>query len=202
MPGPRRQRAPAFVGAIFVLALTVAACGSAASPSPSPTPRPTPTPTPNPHLVEPTTADAVYAGLRAAGLTVTANTAVAAPSGEPRKTISATYAGWPLLIIEFSNRAALQTSAGKGLAIDEAGARPPYAFLGLNVAVAYGPAPTSATGSPPAAAFRVAAGALVGPLDALIGPLLEQAAIPVPLPSGGTIQGAAPSPTASGSGSS
>lgn len=190
MPAPARHRA-ASPGRIAVrlallfgvLAASLTGCGSA--PTPAPTARPTaaPTPTPNPHLADPATADAVYRGLAAAGLSISANTAVSGgPGGEPRTTISATYAGWPLLLSEYSSRAALDAAVGS-LAGPPGQGRPPYAFAGLNILVLYGPMQQLYSPSAPAGPFRTAAAALVDALDPLVGPLRQQAVVAVPLPS-------------------
>lgn len=176
---------------ILGIGLLVAACGS--SPTPRPTSRPTPvvTPTPNPHLAAPASAADVYRGLGQAGLTISANTAGSGgPAGEPRLTISATYAGWPLILEQYSSRAALDRAVG-ALAATPGQGKPPYEFAGLNVLVQFGPTQQLYSPTAPAEQFRLAAGALVAALDRLIGPLRQQAVVPVPLPS------SSPRPTSS-----
>lgn len=193
---PRVVRAGWTVGLLAVASLLATACGSA--PTPSPTVRPTPvvTPTPNPHLAEPASADAVYSGLTASGLSISANTAGSGgPTGEPRKTINATYAGWPLLLSEFSSRAALDRVVGS-LQGPLGQGKPPYVFAGLNILIQYGPTQQLYSPGAPAEQFRIAAAALVSALDRLIGPLRQQAVVPLPLPSSPAAVAGSPSASA------
>ncbi|HEY3523658.1 MAG TPA: hypothetical protein VGK63_08135 [Candidatus Limnocylindrales bacterium] len=95
-------------------ALALAACGGGAAPSPSPSAAPTPTPTPNPHLAAPASVDAVFTWLTRHGLTIIPNNADARDSGEPVKRINATYAGWPLILSQYSTEAAARNATGIG----------------------------------------------------------------------------------------
>ncbi len=196
--GPLRAACVAAVRAACVAAL-LAACSASSTPNPTVTAVPLPSPTPNVHLAEPATADAVLVGLQAAGLPITANTATGGGTAEPRKTISATYAGWPLLIIEYGSRSALTGATTPRVSIGPYGYRSAYALFGLNVLIAYGP--LAADPGRPSDVFRAAAARLVTALDPLIGPLAQRSVLPLTLPSAspaapGSTAPSAPSGTA------
>src|ERR671910_3857391 len=99
----RRGSRPRFgvpVTFAFVVILA-AACGPAPASS-VPTRVPTPVPTANPHLADPASAQAVFNGLGREGLKVTTNTAELGAQGSAVVTrVYATYAGWPLEVVEY-----------------------------------------------------------------------------------------------------
>lgn len=180
------------VGLVLGIAVVVA-CGGNPTPSPSPQPSPSPTPTPIAHLTEPASINALFTKIDSAGLNVKANNADGSPTGEPRKRINATYAGWPLIMSEYSSRAALRTAGRFDPSKTPAADDPPYAFAGLNVLVEYGPRTPQREGVPEQR-YHSAAIALILVLDPLIGPLEQRSIDPLPLRGGG---GATPAPTPS-----
>lgn len=173
------QASSVALGAIVAVAL--AACGSA-PPSVVPTVRPTPVVTPDPHLTDPTTADAVYRGLGASGLRITANNATAGgENADLVKRINATYLGWPLNVSEFRTSGALAKGttwkAGEPPSQGEA----PVAIAAANILVTWGPQ----TGEEPAMPdSRQVEGlkALVAALDRLLSPLRARTVIDVSVP--------------------
>jgi hypothetical protein len=100
--------------ALLVSALLVAACDAGgASPTPPPPPAATPTPTPDPHLAAPASVDEVFAKLSAAGLRIVGNNAD--QGSEPLERLNTTYAGWPLILSEYSTAAAARKAVAVGL---------------------------------------------------------------------------------------
>jgi hypothetical protein len=193
------QRGRPGVGGIvagLVGLLLVAACTGAAPPaSPVATPAPTPMPTPNPHLAEPASVEAVFTWLNGKGLRVIGNNADRGTGGEPLKRINATYAGWPLILSEYSSGPAARKASGVAAAETQAAAdQPEFTFVGLNVVVDFGPRLLRDGDPPPDPRFVAAATALAVALDPLLGPLGVRAAVHVALPAAAS---AAPSPTAS-----
>lgn len=188
---------PTPIGAVVLgLAMLVGACGGS---TPTPTPQPTvvPTPTPDPHLTEPVSAGRIQQALQKAGFAITANSADAGVQGaEPRTTLNLTYESWPLLIVEYSSTAALQTSTGfdpkRKLVLGE----PPFEFAALNLLIQYGPHTSNGAPTAPEPRFVDAARRLVAVLDPLIGPLRERAVAPVPLPTAIPTAGASASSAA------
>jgi hypothetical protein len=171
----------------------LAACGSATG-APSPTPTPTATATPDPHLSDPASIQEVYDALLATGIRIQPSTATSGgPSGEPRKSVNATYDGWPLVMREYSSSAALAANdpteaskPGKG--------DPPFTLAGLNLVFEYGPSGTSA---PPSERALASAQRLADALDPLIGPLRQRSVVPLSVSS--TPAAASPSAAPSGS---
>lgn len=176
--------------------LLVAACGGGApSASPVATPAPTPTPTPNPHLAEPASVDAVFRWLNGRDLRVIGNNADSSANSEPLKRINATYAGWPLILSEYSSGAAARKASGVSVAETRAAAgQPEFTFVGLNVVIDFGPRLLRDADPAPDPRFVAAATALAAALDPLLGPLGVRAAVHVALPAA---PGASPSPTGS-----
>jgi hypothetical protein len=172
---------PLFVVALLVAAL-VGACGTeAVAPSPSPPP-PSATPTPDPHLTEPASVGDVFAAFGRAGLRITANNADSGgQSGEPRKRINATYAGWPLILSEFSSQAALVASIGFQPDRAPRQGEAPFMIVGLNILVEYGPHTKNAV-TKPDKPFIDAAQALVDAMDPLLSPLAQSSTAPLDLP--------------------
>jgi hypothetical protein len=175
-------------------ALAMAGCGGgSAKAAPTATPAPTPTPTPNPHLAEPASVDDVFVWLNAHGLAVVGNNADRGQSGEPVKRINATYAGWPLILSQYSSSAVARMASGVAGATSRPVAdQAPFTFVGLNIVADFGPHLRTDGDAPPDGRFVAAATALADALDPLLGPLHERAAVRIPLP---TI---APSPTPAG----
>jgi len=193
------QPSPASFAAAVALALVLASCGGAApSPTPAPTAVPTPTPTPNPHLAEPASVDTVFTWLNGHGLTVIGNNADRGPSGEPLKRINATYAGWPLILSEYSTGALARKSSGVGpKAAKPVADEAPFTFLGLNIVVDFGPQLRRDDDPAPDPRFVDAATKLATALDALLGPLgirsVVRVALPMPLATPAPSSSAAPS---------
>ncbi|MET1231949.1 MAG: hypothetical protein ABWY52_03750 [Candidatus Limnocylindrales bacterium] len=170
------------VAATLVALSLLAACGETVVPSPSAaaaTPRPTPTP--NAHLSDPAAGTEVYTRLNRAGLGLVGTNALSGK--EPRTTYNATYAGWPLSLLEFSSA----TTRAKALPFRDGGApakgSPPFTFAGQNIVVFWGPIEASAAPPQPDASHLEAATKLAVALDALVGPLQERSSSRVsPLP--------------------
>jgi hypothetical protein len=183
--------APLLVVVLLAGAL-VAGCGTAAVTPSATAPSPSPTPTPDPHLTAPASVGDVFAGLGKAGLKITANNADAGgQGGEPRKRLNTTYAGWPLILSEYSTHAALLEATGF-----EPGESPrigdaPFRIVGLNILVEYGPH-TKNEISRPEDRFIDAAQALADAMDPLVGPLSQASTVPLDLPAG-PVPSAAPS---------
>jgi hypothetical protein len=183
------------VALVIVLAFVLAGCGAAAV-SPTPIPSPRPTPTPDPHLDEPASVGDVYTALNAAGLRVVANNADAgAPGGEPRKRVNSTYAGWPLILSEYSSAEALAEygfQPDTEPALDEA----PFSIAGLNILVEFGPHAKNEQVDPDRR-FLEAAQALVDALHPLVGPLSQSSVEPLDLPAPSRKPGSSPAPSPS-----
>lgn len=160
-----------------LLAVLVAACGGAEV-TPPPTPRPTPVITPDPHLPDPTTADAVFLALGAAGLRVTANNA-ASGAGDLVKRINATYLGWPLAVSQYTSSSAL-AEATAWTADDPPGqGEAPVQIAGLNILVEWGPT-TGATPKSPSGPQLDGLRELAATLDILLSPIRARSVVPVP----------------------
>jgi hypothetical protein len=157
---------------LISLILSLAACGGSRA-STSPTPRPaTPAPTVDPRLPDPTSADAVYVALQAAGL---GNIGTNAEAGtDPVKLINATYAGRPLVIVGYSSDAARLRLAKVADGSAPGRGDAPYTFAALNLVLEFGAGVASATPPSPDVAEIAAARALAAVLDRLIGPLTER----------------------------
>lgn len=164
------------------MALVVAACSS---PPPSVAPataRPTPVITPDPHLADPTTADAVYRGLGASGLRITANNATAGDADSDLvKRINATFLGWPLNLSEFRSSSAL-AKATKW----KAGERPgrgeaPISIAAANVLVTWGPT-TGERPAKPDERQRAGLADLIAAMDRLLSPLRARTVVAVDVP--------------------
>lgn len=159
--------------AALVAISLLAACGPSASPSPSAAvASPRPTPTPDAHLADPADGAEVYRLLNRAGLALVGTNA--RTGKEPLKTYNATYAGWPLSLLEYSsatNRAKVVpfregTAPGKS--------QPPYTFAGQNIVVLWGPIEQGVRQPAPEAARVEAATKLAAALDGIVGPLQER----------------------------
>ena len=81
-----------------------------------------------------------YKELQAAGLVIDANNAGSGETGEePRRTLVATLAGWPLIINEYSSAKALATAKRWKKGAQPGYGEPPVAIRGMNILVEYGP---------------------------------------------------------------
>ncbi len=164
-------------GAVMATVL-VTACGSPPPPSASPTVRPTPVITPNPHLTEPATADQVFRAVRAGDLDLQVNNATNGGADEPLvKRINAAVGNWPLVISEYRSGTVLRAAIGWDPGKPPAQGNSPYAFVGLNILVEFGPL----TGIPAAPDFtrQGQAEAIVALLDPLLWPLEQRSMVPV-----------------------
>jgi len=166
------RRGRLLASALLVVSLLVA-CGETAVPSPSTvaaTPRPTPTP--DTHLADPAPGSDVYTWLNKAGLGLVGTNALT--GREPRNTYNATYAGWPLSLLEFSSA----TTRAKALpfrdGVKPGKGTPPFTFAGQNIVVLWGPIDDGVAPAPPDASHLEAATRLAVALDAVVGPLQER----------------------------
>ncbi len=172
-PHPALRR----LSAVLVVGLLTAACGGGGAASPSAAPRGAPQRTPNPHLREPARAQTIYSTLITRGLELIGTNA--SRGRDPAAVINATYAGWPLVLVEYRSSASRRKLEPVAPGRPPAPGDPPFAFAGLNLVVEWGPRlERRRPGTPPrnqvAAAVRLAA-----ELDRVIGPLLERSARPV-----------------------
>lgn len=192
---PRRGR---WIAPWLASALILTACGASAAPTPSPVPTPvaTPSPTPDPHLIAPATIESVYSWLQTAGLKVVANTGAAGGSGEPRRSISVTYADWPLVISEYSSTKALANVTKWKAGVKPKRGQAPVAIKGLNILVEWGPT-TGAKPPKPDAIQQAAAEALVAALDPLLYPLKARTMVALPVPDHTPVASPSPSTGAS-----
>lgn len=169
---------------VALATILLAACSSA-PPSAAPTVRPTPVVTPDPHLTDPTTADAVYLGLGASGLRMTANNATGGgENGDLVKRINATYLGWPLNISEFRSSTALAKATDWTPGEKPGQGEAPLAIAAANILVTWGPQ----TGDHPLAPKdRQVDGlaALVAAMDRLLSPVRARSVVAVTIPGGG-----------------
>jgi len=175
----RRSRVPA--AALVALVLLTGCGGSPATPAPTPV-QPSATPTPETHLVEPASGREVYTRLNQAGLGLVGTNAT--EGTEPRSRINASYAGWPLALLEYSTT----TARAKNVPFRDGGApgagQPSFTFVGLNIAVLWGPTTKGQAPALPDATKVEAAKKLADALGALVGPLAERSVtrVTVPLP--------------------
>lgn len=159
-------------------AMLLTACASPAPPSASPTARPTPVITPDPHLVEPATADDVFRAIRSGDLRLTVNNATAGDAKSALvKRINADIANWPLVISQYRSSTDLRKAAKWDAKKPPVGGNPPYAFVGLNILIEFGPV----TGKPaaPDQARREQAQKLVALIDPLLWPMEQRSLVPV-----------------------
>lgn len=176
----------------MALVLLTGCAGSPATPAPTPVP-PGATPTPEAHLVEPASGREVYTRLNQAGLGLVGTNA--AEGTEPRSRINASYAGWPLALLEYSTT----TARAKSVPFRDGGApgagQPAFTFVGLNIAVLWGPSTQGQAPALPEATKVEAAKRLADALGALVGPLAERSVtrVTVPLPTATPAPSVAPS---------
>ena len=165
---------------IVGLSLFLSACGSTVAPSSAPpTAAPTPVITPDPHLTEPATSDQVFNAIRSGGLPLSVNNATAGgPESPIIKKINADIGNWPLLVTEFRSGAALRKATGWDPTKPPRQGNPPYAWVGLNILVEFGPA----TGKlvPPNDVRQAQAATLAALIDPLLWPLQQRSVVPIP----------------------
>jgi hypothetical protein len=149
------------------------ACGETAAPSPSEaaaTPRPTATP--DTHLTDPAPGSAVYTFLNKAGLGLVGTNALT--GNEPRNTYNATYAGWPLSLLEYSSATTRAKAQPFRDGVAPTKGAPPFTFAGQNIVVLWGPVQAGTLPPAPDASHLEAATKLAVALDAVVGPLQER----------------------------
>lgn len=165
-------------GAVMAIVL-ITACGSPPPSSPPPTESPTPVITPEPHLTEPASADEVFRVFRSGHLDLLVNNATNGGPGEPLvKKINAAVGNWPLVISQYISNTALLGAIDWDPKKPPAQGNPPYAWVGLNILVEFGPT----TGIPvaPDSTRQTEAEQIVALLDPLLWPLEQRAMIPIP----------------------
>jgi hypothetical protein len=179
--------------AAALLAVMLTACAaSVPSSAPQPTVAPTPVITPNPHLTDPATADAIFSAIRSAGLPLsTSNAFAGAPNAAVVKRINAAVDNWPLIITQYQDTATLRAAVKWDPSKPPAAGSPPYAFVGLNIMVAFGP--PSGKPVPPDASRQAQALRLVGAMDPLLWPIQQRSVTPIPT---STPPAAVPAPSA------
>ena len=164
---------------IAIAAMLLTACGAPpAVPSAAPTARPTPVVTPDPHLVEPATADDVFRAIGGGDLRLTVNNATSGDATSALvKRISADISNWPLVITQYRSGAELRKAKKWNAAKPLANGDPPYAFVGLNILVEFGPV----TGklAAPDQARREQVQQMIALIDPLLWPLEQRALVPV-----------------------
>jgi hypothetical protein len=163
-----------------MLAIGLTACASSVpSTAPSPTVAPTPVITPDPHLTEPATADAVFGAIRLAGLPLSVTNAIGGDPNSPIvKQINAAVDNWPLVITQYKDGKTLRTAAKWDPAKPPGSGNPPYAFVGLNIMISFGP--TAGVAAPPDANRQAEAQRIIDVIDPLLWPLEQRTVRPVP----------------------
>jgi hypothetical protein len=161
------------------VAITLATgCSSPPAASSAPSARPTPVVTPDPHLTEPATADQVFGAIRMGDLPLLVNNATAGGPASPIvKQINAAIADWPLVISEYRTSALLRETTLWDPAIPPVAGDPPYAFVGLNILVEFGPRNGGLV--TPGATRQQQAEDLVALIEPLLWPLEQRSIVPV-----------------------
>lgn len=163
---------------LAIASALVVGCGSAVPSTAAPSARPAPVITPDPHLTEPATADEIFVAIRSGSLPLSVNNATAGTPNEPLvKRINAHVANWPLVISEFRSSAALREAIDWDPTLPPAQGDPPYAFVGLNILVEFGPV----TGplATPDSARREQAEQVIDLIDPLLWPLEQRAVVAI-----------------------
>ena len=179
----------------------LAACGGTTTPDETPTAHPTTVTSAAPvtHLTSPATADAVYTALNAAGLRLVPTNAGGKGKGGLVKRIVATYAGWPIIISQYSSAKALAKATAWKSGSKPGQGESPIALKGMNILVEWGPS-TGAKPQKPSTGQRPALAALIKAMDGLAAPLQTRTIIKVTLPSHAAAPSPAPSSTAGDTG--
>jgi len=163
-----------------VALIVMTCCASPPASSPPVTPRPTPVITPDPHLTDPATADDIFRAIRVGGLPLHVTNAT---SGDPNspvvKRINADIGNWPLIISEYRTSALLRESLKWDPKAPLAQGNPPYAFVGMNILVEFGPV-TGLLSRPDNSRQKQAEG-LVALIDPLLWPLEQRSLLPLPV---------------------
>ena len=176
-----------------MVAMTLTACAASVPSSvPPPTVAPTPVITPDPHLTAPASASAIFNVIRPAGLPLSITNTIGGDPNSPIITqINAAVDNWPLIITQYKNTATLRAAVKWDPSKPPAAGSPPYAFVGLNIMVAFGP--PSGKPVPPDASRQAQALRLVGALDPLLWPIQQRSVTPIPT---STPPAATPAPSA------
>jgi hypothetical protein len=175
------HRAGGVLAALFLVSAAVAACGGSAPPSTPPaTPQPTPAITPDPHLTEPATADQIWKAISVRGKLPLAvnNATTGGPDSPVVKQINAQIANWPLIITQYRSSGDLRKLAKWNAAAGPKQGDPPYAWVGLNILIAFGP--TTGKLAPPDAAREQQAKDLIALIDPLLWPMEQRSVAPIP----------------------
>jgi hypothetical protein len=165
--------------ATLMVAMTLTACAaSVPSSAPPPTVAPTPVITPDPHLTAPASASAIFNVIRPAGLPLSITNTIGGDPNSPIITqINAAVDNWPLIITQYQDSVTLRAAVAWDPTKPPAAGNPPYAFVGLNILIAFGPS----TGHPaaPDANRQAQAQRLVDVIDPLLWPLEQRSITPV-----------------------
>jgi hypothetical protein len=163
----------------LVTTMLMAACGSPPPSSAPPTARPTPIITPDPHLAEPATADQIFGAIRVGDLPLLVNNATAGdPTSPVVKRINADIGNWPLIISEFRSSAILRATVKWDPTKTPVQGQPPYAFVGLNILIEFGP--VTGVLAPPDPLRQEHAEGLIALIDPLLWPLEQRSVVPIP----------------------
>lgn len=163
---------------LAVSSALLAACGSATPSSAPASAAPAPIVTPDPHLSEPATADELFTAIRSGGLPLSVNNATAGDATSPLvKRINAQIGNWPLIITEYRSSAALREVRGWDATKPPAQGDPPYAFVGMNLLIEFGPITGPLVA--PDSARRDQAERLAALIDPLLWPLEQRSVIPI-----------------------
>ena len=175
-----RARGTLAFASLFVLSVSIAACGSQPAPSVAPaTAQPTPIVTPDPHLSEPVTADQIFKAIRVAKLPLSVNNATTGLPGAPIiKQINAQVANWPLVITQYQSSTVLRDALKWNPAAGPKQGDPPYAWVAMNILISFGPV----TGKPtaPDAERQEQAQTLISLVDPLLWPIEQRSMTPLP----------------------
>ena len=153
--------------------MLLTACGSPPPASAPPTPLPTPEITPDPHLTEPATADDIFLAIRVGDLPLhVTNASNGGPNSPVIKRINADIGNWPLIITVFRPSADLRKAIKWDPAKAPAQGNPPYAFVGMNVLIEFGPV-TGLLARPDPTRQKQAEG-LLALIDPLLWPLEQR----------------------------
>jgi hypothetical protein len=136
----------------------------------------------------------MFRAFTTAGLKIVANNAGSGAGGEPVRSISTTYLGWPLIISEYSSVKALEAATPWKTGSKPGQGEAPISLTGLNILVSWGPT-TGATPPNPDDAQQTGARALIAAMDPLLWPLRARTIVAVDIPDHTPTPTANPSPT-------
>jgi hypothetical protein len=184
------------LAAVSIAALIAAGCGSStAPPSPTPAPSTVAQASLDPHLHAPVSADQVFVALGGANLGLVATSANAGRGSGVVKEIYADVGSWPLRITQYTDATALRNvvrwKAGSAPGRNEA----PYAFVGLNVLVQYGPLSPTRAPARPDSSRQAWAAKIVAVLDPLLSPLAQHSVVAIATQTAAPSVAPSPAPT-------